>query len=80
MSPDDMISLNSEGIDDIISLRSQLCRIPKKDNGQGLFQILNKKEMKLLKIESPNEADSVMMSLYNPPSDLDDVHIDFEGW
>jgi len=80
MSPDDMISLNSEGIDDIITLRSQLCRIPKKDNGQGLFQILNKKEMKILKIESPNEADSVMMSLYNPPNDLDDVHIDFEGW
>jgi phage terminase large subunit len=80
VDPDDMISLNTEGIDDIVGLRSQLCRIPSKENSAGLYQIMNKKEMKQLKINSPNEGDAIMMSLYNPPNDLDDVHIDFKGW
>ena len=63
--------------------RSEVCRIPRKSNGNGFIQIMNKQEMKtLLKIASPNLADSAMMSLefpvkamgpdedFTPPPDL----------
>lgn len=66
IDPEDMISFDSEGIEDLIGLRSQLTRIPQKDNPSGLIQLMNKKEMKANDIESPNEADSVMMSLFKP--------------
>jgi phage terminase large subunit len=67
IDPDEMISLNSEGISDMQGLRSELCRIPRKDNPGGLEQIMSKVEMKKLGIDSPNDADSVMMSLFKPP-------------
>ena len=67
IDPDEMISFDSEGIDDLPGLRSQVCRIPRKDNANGLIQIMNKKDMKLLEIESPNETDSIVMSLFIPP-------------
>lgn len=66
IDPDEMISFDSDGIDDLDGLRSEMCRIPKKDNPGGLIQIMNKKEMKILKIESPNQSDSVMMGLFKP--------------
>lgn len=66
IDPDDMISFDSAGIDNLAGLRSEICRIPKKDNGNGLIQIMNKKEMKALEIDSPNESDSIMMSLFKP--------------
>lgn len=66
VDPDEMISIDSEGVDNIAGLRSEVCRIPKKDNPNGLIQIMNKKEMKALEIDSPNEADSVMMCLFKP--------------
>ena len=66
IDPDEMISLNSEGIEDMIGLRSELCRIPRKDNQGGLEQIMSKQEMKKLGIESPNQGDSVMMTMWNP--------------
>lgn len=73
IDPDDMISLESDGIKDMLALRSQLCRIPRKiRNTGGLQQIMSKAEMKLNGIESPNEADSVMMCLYKPEID--------DGW
>jgi phage terminase large subunit len=62
VDPDLMISLSSE-IPFLEKLRSEVCRIPKKPNGNGLIQILNKDEMKRLKIPSPNMADSLMMSM-----------------
>jgi hypothetical protein len=61
-----MISFDSDGIDSISGLRSEICRIPLKENGGGLIQIMNKKEMKALDIDSPNESDSVMMGLFKP--------------
>lgn len=67
IDPDDMISLDSDGIDDIKGLRSQLCRIPRVENNNGLEQIMSKKEMKANGIDSPNEGDSVMMTVFNPP-------------
>ena len=62
-----MISIDSDGIDNLAILRSEVCRIPKKDNPNGLIQIMNKKDMKSNKIDSPNEGDCIMMSLFKPP-------------
>lgn len=66
VAPEEMISFNLEGIENPVSLRAQICRIPTKPNGNGLIQILNKIEMKKLDIPSPNDADSVMMTLFMP--------------
>jgi phage terminase large subunit len=66
VDPDEMISFDSDGIDSISGLRSEICKIPQKDNPNGLIQIMNKKEMKALDIDSPNQADSVMMVLFKP--------------
>lgn len=60
--PDTLISLSSE-INCMKKLRSELCRIPRKPNGNGKIQIMSKDDMKKkYKIKSPNLADSVMMS------------------
>ena len=80
IDPDDMISFDSEGIDNLADLKSQLTRIPKKPHGGGLIQIMSKVDMKKLKIESPNEADSVMMSLFKPRAVIKSQPIDFTGW
>lgn len=62
VDPGELISISSQ-IKSIDALRSEVCRIPKKANGNGLIQILNKEEMLKLKIQSPNMADSLMMSM-----------------
>lgn len=67
IDPDTMISLSSD-IDCIEQLRAEVCRIPKKQTGNGLIQIMSKDEMlKKHGIKSPNLADSLMMSM-RPPS------------
>jgi phage terminase large subunit len=78
LDPGEMISFNSEGIENLTSLRAQICRIPIKLTGNGLVQILNKVEMKKLEISSPNEGDSVMMSIFTPP--LADEDWSDDGW
>lgn len=60
--PDEMISFSSD-IKDLQALRSELCRIPSKPNGNGKIQIMSKDDMLKAGIKSPNMADSVMMSL-----------------
>lgn len=62
--PDEMISISSK-IERIDELRAEVCRIPRKDTGNGLIQILSKVDMKKkpYEIDSPNMADSLMMSL-----------------
>ena len=60
--PDTMISLSSD-IKHMDKLRSEVCRIPLKPNGNGLIQIMSKEDMKRLDIASPNMGDSLMMSL-----------------
>lgn len=63
---DKLISISSD-ILCIQKLRSEICRIPLKNSGTGLIQIMDKAEMKSkLKIESPNLADSLMMTEANP--------------
>ena len=66
IDPAEMISIDSDGVEDMVRLRSEVTRIPIKENNTGLQQIMSKKEMKTNKIDSPNEADSVMMSLFKP--------------
>lgn len=66
VDPDEMISLDADGIDSMEALRSELCRVPKKQNANGLGQIMSKQEMAKMGIKSPNMADSVMMSLFKP--------------
>jgi len=67
VDPDDMISLDSKGIADIPAIKAQVCRIPLKPKGNGLIQIMAKQEMKkLLQMPSPNDADSMMMTMKFP--------------
>ena len=65
VDPDFMISLDSSGIDNIDALRSEVCRIPLKNNNNGYIQVMSKIEMKALKIPSPNMADALMMAFAN---------------
>ena len=59
--PAKMISLDSS-IELLPKLRAELCRMPIKPNGNGLFELYTKAEMKTkFKMASPNLADSVMM-------------------
>lgn len=66
IDPDDMLSIDSDGVESMDKLRSELCRIPKKDDSKGLIQIMSKSDMKKHKIDSPNLGDSVMMTMINP--------------
>ncbi len=69
-APDEMISF-STSIKDMTRLRSEICRLPRKFNANGLIQMMTKDEMKrLLRIDSPNIADSVMMSLFAPAANF----------
>jgi phage terminase large subunit len=64
IDPAEMISLASAGIPEMQKLRSEVCRVPLKENPHGLIQIMSKQEMKRLKIDSPNMFDSIMMSQF----------------
>jgi phage terminase large subunit len=64
--PDKMISFSSD-IKSLQTLRSELCRMPIKPNGNGLFELYTKPEMKTrFKFASPNLADAVMMLMRKP--------------
>jgi phage terminase large subunit len=64
--PDGLISFDSR-IKLLPKLRSELCRMPVKPNGAGLFELYRKDEMKTrFKFESPNLGDSVMMLMRTP--------------
>ena len=80
IDPDEMISLDSEGIEDMVGLKSELCRIPRKSNPGGLLQIMSKDEMKRHKIDSPNRADAIMMSIFAPDVATKHTPIQFDGW
>lgn len=78
IDPDKLISLSSE-IDCLTALRSEVCRIPKKPNGNGMIQIMTKKEMwDKHKIPSPNMADALMMTMGEPVA-IDTIDINFES-
>lgn len=65
VDPESMISISSD-IDILPLLRSEVCRIPRKPVGSGMIQIMTKAEMKRLKIQSPNLADAMMMTMITP--------------
>ena len=67
VDPDDMVSFDSDGIESWDLLRTELTSIPRKDNPNGLYQIMSKVDMKKLGVNSPNIADCIMMSLSKLP-------------
>jgi phage terminase large subunit len=77
IDPDTMISL-SPRIEDMAMLRTQVCRVPLKENGSGFIQIMSKPEMKKNGIESPNMADSLMMLMINPVAPTR-LHLTFDS-
>lgn len=68
IAPDDMISIDTDGVDNIVKLRAELCRLPRKPNGRGLKQVMSKEDMAKMDIKSPNMGDSVMMTMFMPPA------------
>lgn len=64
VNPDELISISSD-IECINELRAEVCKIPRKDTGNGKIQILSKVDMakKPYELPSPNLGDSLMMSL-----------------
>jgi len=71
VDPEDMISIDSDGVESIDRLRSEVCRVPRKRNNTGLIQIMSKQDMKSLKIESPNMWDCITMNQFQPPTKKD---------
>jgi len=69
MNPETMISFNSSTIEPgmLQKLRSEICRMPIKPNGNGMFELYTKEVMKKkFKVASPNLGDSVMMLMRQP--------------
>ncbi len=62
---EDMISFSSD-ITEMEQLRAEVCKIPRKPNANGKIQILSKKDMAAMDIDSPNLSDPCMMSLRMP--------------
>lgn len=61
---EDLLSFSSK-IEAMDLLRAEVCSVPLKKNISGFIQIMAKSEMKSNGIDSPNMADSLMMSLAN---------------
>ncbi len=61
---EDLLSFSSK-IEALDLLRAEICSVPLKKNISGFIQIMGKAEMKSQGIDSPNMADSIMMSLAN---------------
>jgi len=68
VDPDVMLSIDSDGVENIQQLRAEVCRIPLKRNDNGLIQIMSKEDMRRQTppISSPNMADAVMMTMVSP--------------
>jgi phage terminase large subunit len=66
IDPDEMISFSSN-IKCMVKLRSEVCRLPLKPNGNGYIQMMTKQEMAQKDIPSPGLADSIMMTLADIP-------------
>lgn len=78
--PDKMISISSS-VSELEELRAETCRIPKKPNGVGLFQLFTKEEMKSkFKIKSPNRFDSLYMVFEDITNTTENFELEFDGW
>jgi len=78
IDPDKMLSFDPD-IPILPLIRAELCRVPRKPNGSGLIQIMSKPEMRRLKIKSPNMADGIMMTAFNPTPPEADPEINFDS-
>lgn len=76
IDPDQLISISSD-IQGMAALRAEVCRIPQKITGNGIIQIASKVEMKRMGIDSPNMADSMMMSMAMAPKRKKAVKISY---
>ncbi len=79
LDPDNMLSIDSGGVDDMDALRSQVCRVPRVKNNNGLEQIMSKADMKKNGIDSPGGADSLMMCLWPPQTVDHDFQINYKS-
>lgn len=77
--PGQLISFSSE-IPVLKKLRAEICRIPRKPNGQGKIQIMSKEEMAKENIDSPNIVDCIMMSLDVDGPKTKPTKINYQGW
>ena len=72
---ENLISISSD-IKCLQKMRAEVCRIPLKNTGTGIIQIMSKEEMlSKHKIKSPNIADSLMMSEANPMKTVNDAFL-----
>ena len=78
IDPEQLISLSSD-IKDMDSLRAEICRIPKKQNRNGMIQIMSKQDMLKMDIPSPNMSDSIMMAMFIPDIMQDNIDIQFDS-
>lgn len=79
-NPDDLISFCSDTTD-LVTLRSEICTIPRKYVMSGRIQLMTKQEMKTqLKLDSPNMADAVAMSMMKSESNEVYQPLQYEGW
>jgi len=62
IDPDEIICINPD-IAKLKKLRSEICRVPRVPNGNGLIQLMSKPNMKKLGIPSPGMADAVAMGM-----------------
>lgn len=78
--PSRLISFSSK-IKLLLTMRTELCRIPKVPNGAGKIQIMSKEQMKKEGIDSPNIGDCVMMAGdAKTPLAAATANITFKGW
>ena len=79
INPDELISICSD-IPLIDKLRSECCRIPRKQNPTGKIQLMSKEEMKRrYDIESPGMADCLAMGEEMPAMRVDEKELEFES-
>lgn len=80
IDPNDMISFSSE-IKDMNAFKSQLCRIPRKKNPNGMLQIVSKVDMVKApyNLPSPGGADCVMMGQIEPEVQVKKVKLKFNS-
>lgn len=79
IDPKDMVSFSSD-VKYLKQLRAELCKIPRVPRSDNVIQIMSKKDMLKKKIKSPNMADSVMMSIFDPPIKREPIEIEAGGW
>lgn len=78
LDPEKMISIDSEGVEDMALLKSELTNIKRKMTNNSVIQIESKVDMARRGVKSPNMADALVMAFANPaPSaEIQDVEFD----